>query len=72
MPEGGRAGVSRDWSCAPMVVTNPIPLGPSGATSCHPARATLLCPGVVAGISVPCGICGIDSFLANYNYLTPS
>lgn len=78
VPEGGRAGVSRGWSCVPMVVTDPIPLGPIGVTSCHPARATTLCPGLVARIFVPCfrgtdrGICGADSFLANYNHLNIS
>lgn len=46
-------------SHVPMVVTNPIPRGPIGVTGCHPARATTLCPGVVARIFVPC-FCGTD------------
>lgn len=60
LPEGGRAGVARDWSRVPVVDTDPVPLR----------------PGLVARIFVPCscgtdrGICGTDSSLAGYNHLT--
>lgn len=58
MPEGGWAGVSRDWSCVPVLVTNPIPLSPIGVTNVTQPVATTLCPGVVTRIFVPVALTG--------------